>query len=151
MAVMGNFEVLTLPLADLAPADWNPRRISEGALEGLKASVERFGLVEPVVWNKRSGRVVGGHQRLKALAALGASEAQAVVVDLSDGDEKALNVALNNPHLAGEFTADIGALLEEIGAADSEAFGDLNFEDLLQDSEAFQRWTASPRTSAWPL
>ena len=56
-----------------------------------------------------------------------------LVVDLSEGDEKALNVALNNPHLAGEFTADIGALLEEIGTADSEAFGDLNFEDLLQD------------------
>ena len=103
------------------------RRVAKGL------RVERFGLVEPIVWNKRTGRVVGGHQRLKALEALGVSEAQAVVVDLSDVDEKALNMALNNPHLAGEFTADIGSLLEEIGAADGEAFGDLNFEDLLRD------------------
>ena len=126
-------EIETLQIKELESAPYNPRRISEEALEGLKGSLERFGLVEPIVWNKRTGRVVGGHQRLKALEALGVSEAQAVVVDLSDEDEKALNVALNNPHLAGEFTEDIGALLAEIGAADSEVFGELNFEDLLRD------------------
>lgn len=46
-------------IADLIPADYNPRTISDAALKGLAASIERFGLVEPVVWNKRTGIIIG--------------------------------------------------------------------------------------------
>jgi len=125
--------VLTLEsmaLADLAPAPYNPRTISSESLAGLRASVERFGLVEPIVWNRRTGRVVGGHQRLKALQQLGETETQVVVVDLEEAEEKALNVALNNPAIAGEFTADIHLLLAELKVLMPELYDDLCFDDL---------------------
>jgi hypothetical protein len=62
-----DLNIETKAIADLVPAPYNPRTISSEALAGLRGSVERFGLVEPVVWNRRTGRVVGGHQRLKVL------------------------------------------------------------------------------------
>ena len=117
-------------IADLIPAPYNPRSISPSALDGLRHSVERFGLVEPVVWNRRTGRVVGGHQRLKVLQQLGQAETQVVVVDLDEIEEKALNVALNNPAIAGEFTADLHVLLAEINAALPELSDLLRFDDL---------------------
>lgn len=122
----------TKTLLDLVPAPYNPRTISPEALAGLQASVERFGLVEPVVWNRRTGRVVGGHQRLKALLALGETETQVVVVDLPEIEEKALNVALNNPAIAGEFTKDIHVLLAEIAQEFPEATELFRLDDLAQ-------------------
>jgi DNA modification methylase len=117
-------------ISDLMPAPYNPRTISPEALAGLRASVERFGLVEPVVWNRRTGHVVGGHQRLKALQALGETTTQVVVVDLDEIEEKALNVALNSPAIAGEFTPELHALLAEIEAALPDLSDELRFDDL---------------------
>ncbi|MBK9471834.1 MAG: DNA modification methylase [bacterium] len=130
-----DLEIVTLPLDDLIPAAYNPRAISPAALDGLRHSVERFGLVEPVVWNRRTGRVVGGHQRLKVLQQLGETETQVVVVDLDEIEEKALNVALNNPAIAGEFTADIHRLLAEINAAMPELSDLLRFDDLADQTK----------------
>ena len=56
--------------ADLLPADYNPRKDlqpGDPEYEKLKRSLQQFGYVEPVIWNKATGRVVGGHQRLKVL------------------------------------------------------------------------------------
>lgn len=92
-----NHETKMMKIADLRPANYNPRAISPAALSGLQASLKRFGLVQPIVVNKRTGNVVGGHQRIKALADLGETEADMVVVDLSEIEEKALNITLNNP------------------------------------------------------
>ena len=55
---------------DLLPADYNPRKDlkpGDSEYEKLKRSIEQFGYVEPVIWNKATGRVVGGHQRLKVM------------------------------------------------------------------------------------
>ena len=52
--------------ADLIPADYNPRKDlkpGDPEYDKLKRSMEQFGYVEPVIWNKATGRVVGGHQR----------------------------------------------------------------------------------------
>ena len=57
--------------ADLIPADYNPRKDlkpGDPEYDKLKRSMEQFGYVEPVIWNKATGRVVGGHQRLKECA-----------------------------------------------------------------------------------
>ncbi|WP_425057889.1 site-specific DNA-methyltransferase [Sporomusa carbonis] len=51
--------------------------------------------MEPLVWNQRTGFVVGGHQRLKVLKALGITEVDCVVVDMDKQRGKALNIALN--------------------------------------------------------
>lgn len=63
--------------------------------EKLKNSIKEFGYVEPIVWNKRTGNVVGGHQRLKILKNEGQKKVKVSVVDLSDSQEKTLNIALN--------------------------------------------------------
>ena len=117
-------------IAELNPAPFNPRRISSEALDGLHASVERFGLVEPIIWNRQTGRVVGGHQRLKVLQRMGETETQVIVVDLPEIEEKALNVALNSPAIAGEFTADLHKLLAEIEQALPDLSDALRFPDL---------------------
>lgn len=48
----------------------------------LRRSIEEFGLVDPIIWNSRTKRVVGGHQRLTVLRDLGHTSAPTVVVDL---------------------------------------------------------------------
>jgi DNA modification methylase len=82
-------------IADLTPAAYNPRKISEKELENLTRSMSTFSLVELIVWNKQTGNVVSGHQRLKVLQAYEVEETQVVVVDLPLAKEKALNIALN--------------------------------------------------------
>ncbi len=85
-------------ISDINPAPYNPRldlKLGDPDYEALTRSYEEFGLVEPLVWNKRSGNLVGGHQRLKIIKASGATEVEVVVVDLPDTKEKALNLALN--------------------------------------------------------
>lgn len=128
-------EIRTLPLAALIPATYNPRTISDAALAGLRKSIERFDLVQPIIWNERTANIVGGHQRVKALQQLGRTEAQVVVVDLPESEEKALNVALNSPAIAGEFTDDLQALLADIEASDAALFADLRLSELKIDIE----------------
>ena len=62
--------VKTMPISELKPADYNPRKdLQPGDLEyeKLKRSLTEFGYVEPVIWNSTTGNIVGGHQRLKVL------------------------------------------------------------------------------------
>jgi len=90
-----------MKVSDLKYAPYNPRKIDDKELAKLKRSISEFGYVEPIVWNERTGFVVGGNQRLKALRELGIEEVDVVVVDLDDAKEKALNVALNK--ISGEW------------------------------------------------
>ena len=123
--------IKVMPLEQLKAAPYNPRSISKEALTGLKASVKRFGLVEPIVWNRRTKHVVGGHQRIKALSEMGHDEAQVVVVDLPVREEKALNLALNNPHIAGEFTDGVAEMVSEIGREAMELVEELRLGNLV--------------------
>lgn len=98
--------------ADLLPADYNPRKDlkpGDAEYEKLKRSIEQFGYVEPVIWNKTTGRVVGGHQRLKVLIDMDITEVECVVVEMDESKEKALNVALNK--ISGDWDKDKLALL----------------------------------------
>ena len=88
-------------VAELVPAGYNPRTISPEALAGLGESIGRFGLVQPIIVNARTGRVVGGHQRLKVLEAKGVEATDVVVIDVPEAEEKALNLALNSPRISG--------------------------------------------------
>jgi DNA modification methylase len=104
--------------------------MSDAAMAALEKSLERFGVVEPIIWNRTSGHVVGGHQRLKVLRARKVTETLVVVVELDDVDEKALNVALNSPKLAGEFNVKLHDLLIEIEASRKELFDALRLGEL---------------------
>jgi DNA modification methylase len=97
---------------DLLPADYNPRKDlkpGDPEYEKLKRSIEQFGYVEPVIWNEKTGRVVGGHQRLKVLTDMGITEVDVVVVDMDTEKEKALNIALNK--ISGEWDTEKLALV----------------------------------------
>jgi ParB-like chromosome segregation protein Spo0J len=103
---MTPLEIRTLPLAELRPAPYNPRRAvkkSDAAWKKLESSLREFGLVEPLVWNEMTGHVVGGHLRLQILTAMGVDNVPVSVVRLSAERERALNVVLNNREAQGRF------------------------------------------------
>jgi ParB-like chromosome segregation protein Spo0J len=108
-----------IPAAKLNPAAYNPRKDlkpGDAEYEKLRRSIEEFGYVEPIIWNSRTGNIVGGHQRYKVLAALGYDEVDCVVLDVDENKEKALNVALNK--ISGEFDIPLLTdLLKDIGAS----------------------------------
>src|SRR3990167_117417 len=111
----GTMRVQSTPVAKLNPAPYNPRKISDDAMARLEKSIETWGLVDPLICNKRTGTLIGGHQRLKVLRKRGIAAAECVVVDLPLSREKALNVALNNQKMAGEYDFTMLAdLLQEI-------------------------------------
>ena len=109
-----------IPVAKLKAAEYNPRRAlkpGDAEYEKLKRSITEFGYVEPVIWNKQTGNVVGGHQRLTVMRDLGITEIDCVVVDLDPMREKALNVALNK--IQGEWDKDkLAALLTEFDGSE---------------------------------
>src|SRR5438270_8431335 len=108
MSPLPAFEVRTLPIDELKPAPYNPRKAlkpDSPAYRKLRASLAEFGLVEPLVWNELTGHVVGGHARLRILRELGVTEVPVSVVRLSEPREKALNVVLNNHEAQGRYDA----------------------------------------------
>jgi ParB-like chromosome segregation protein Spo0J len=113
-------EIRVMPLGELMPAPYNPRRAlqpTDPAYRKLRASLEEFGLVEPLVWNELTGHVVGGHARLRILRELGVTEVPVSVVRLSAAREKALNVVLNNHEAQGRYDpAKLADVLEELAA-----------------------------------
>jgi ParB-like chromosome segregation protein Spo0J len=112
--------------AELTPADYNPRSISEHQAEALKRSLDRWGFVEPIVANKRTGRIVGGHQRLDGALALALPKVPVHWIDVDESSEKALNIALNK--ISGDWDEDLlGKLLADL-ERDGQDLEDLGFD-----------------------
>ena len=109
-------ESKVMRLEDIKPAEYNPRvRLTEVDHEykALKASIDEFGLVVPLIVNERTGTLVSGHQWLNVMLAEGVEETEVVIVDMEPEREKALCIALNK--ISGQW--DYGALadiLEEL-------------------------------------
>lgn len=117
-------------LNELKAAPYNPRQMSERAFEGLKESIGRFGFVEPIIWNERTGNIVGGHQRWRSLLELGETEVDVVAVDLDEEEEKVLNVTLNNPEVKGNWTNFANDLLKASQSISPDAYEGLLFNEL---------------------
>jgi len=145
-------KIITMNLKELNPASYNPRKkLAPGDVEyeNIKNSILTFGMVEPIVWNQRTGNVVGGHQRLTVMLDLGHETSDVSVVDIDEAQEKALNIALNK--ITGEWDDEkLSALLEELAAdademllsltgfSESEleelfSFGELDLDDSEED------------------
>ena len=104
-----NFKIERVHRDQLKSAPYNPRVITEGAKARLKLGLKRHGSVEPVVWNKRTGNIVGGHQRITALDSLAGTSNYLLdvsVIDVDESREKELNVLLNNPDAQGDWDLD---------------------------------------------
>jgi len=112
---------------DLKPAAYNPRKDlkpGDKGYEKLKKMIIEFDYIDPIVWNKQTGNIVGGHQRLKILKDLEYTEVDVSVVDLPIEKEKALNIALNADINKWDFPALKDLLLEiDTGAFDIEITG----------------------------
>ena len=106
-------------IADLIPAPYNPRQSTAKQEKHLKESLEKFGLVEPIIFNKQTGYIVGGHFRVRELKKLGIKEIECVIVDLNEDDEKELNIRLN----ANTGSWDWDTLANDWDVVDLEAWG----------------------------
>jgi len=133
-------QIEKLKVEQLIPADYNPRKDlkpGDAEYDKLKRSIEQFGYVEPLIWNKVTGRVVGGHQRLKVLIDMGITEVECVVVELPEDKEKALNIALNK--ISGEWDKEkLALLIADLQGADFDVsltgFDPAELDDLFKDS-----------------
>jgi len=132
-----------MKLSDLKPAEYNPRVITETAFEGLKYSLSEFGDISGITFNKRTGNLVSGHQRVKAIInAYGdleikndaiitpAGEFKLRIVDWPIEKEKAANITANSPTLQGKFTSDLAFLLEELKIEMPSLVEDLMLEEI---------------------
>jgi ParB-like chromosome segregation protein Spo0J len=139
-------DIRTLPIDQLNPAPYNPRvdlQPGDKQYDLIKKGIEEFGLVDPLVWNEKTGNLVGGHQRLKVLVDLGYTEVEVSVVSLSLTKEKALNVALNK--LSGDWDMpklkdllqeiDTGELDLSLTGFDETEIGNLMMQFHIPDSE----------------
>ena len=106
-------------IADLIPAPYNPRQSTAKQEKHLKESLEKFGMVEPIIFNKQTGYIVGGHFRVRELKKLGIKEIECVIVDLNEADEKELNIRLN----ANTGSWDWDTLANDWDVVDLEAWG----------------------------
>lgn len=112
--------------SQITKADYNPRVMSDEKRGKLEQSLAKYGMVGVYVWNKLTGNLVAGHQRLSIEDEKHPGgedwELEADVVDLSLEDEKALNMILNSAEVSGEF--DKGAVKRLLG----ELGGKLDFD-----------------------
>lgn len=133
-------KIVRIPIEMINPAPYNPRidlKPGDEEYEKLKRSIEEFGYVEPLVWNRRTGNLVGGHQRFKILVnEKGYTEVDVSEVDLDETREKALNIALNK--ISGDWEATkLAELLQELQASDEidlelTGFSEEEFDELLE-------------------
>lgn len=101
-----SFTTETVHRSQLKGAPYNPRYITASAKAKLKETLARVGLVQPIVWNKRTGNIVGGHQRLSQIDSLEGKSDYSLTVAVLDVDEKRereINILLNNQDVAGEW------------------------------------------------
>ena len=134
-------ESKVMKLADITPAEYNPRvALTENDFEyqALKASIDEFGLVVPLIVNERTGNLVSGHQRLAVMKDLGEETIQCVFIDEPDQTrEKALCVALNKIKGDWDMEKHKSLLRDEDVSIFPTGFeeGEVNLDDILGEEE----------------
>lgn len=123
MKPLQHFEFGKVKRSQIKLADYNPRIIDQSNQKKLVKMIRKNGLIEPLVWNKRDGILVGGHQRLTAADKIYRGkdyDVPVAIIDVDEKTEKELNVQLNNPSIQG--TWDLGKL--------ADMSKDVSFEDM---------------------
>jgi len=116
--------VVYRPTTSLNPAEYNPRKHTKEQAEQLKASIEHFGLVDPIICNsakERENVIIGGHFRLEIAKELGMKDVPVVYVHIPDLEkERELNLRLNKN--TGEFD------FEKLKSFDFDLLLDIGFD-----------------------
>lgn len=136
-----SYELVEMDIKDIIPAPYNPRKITKEMLEQLKASIRDDGYLEPIVVNKRTGFVVGGNQRLRALKELGVKKVPVRLIDVDEVREKIINVRLNKVEGEWDFPKLKELLVElDTGAVNIEdtGFSFEQIENLIRDFEPIE-------------
>ena len=155
-------QIIKQKINKLVLADYNPRKnlkSGDPEYEKVKRSIHEFGYVDPIIQNKQTEHVIGGHQRLKILQDEGLTEVDCVVVDFDESKEKALNIALNK--ISGDWDqAKLGLLISDLEASafdvsltgfdESEIDGDTKDDNFDVDAELKQP-TFSQAGDFWHL
>jgi DNA modification methylase len=86
-------------VADLTPAEYNPREMTKEQAKDLAKSLERFNLADPIVINS-DNRIIGGHQRINIIKQKAKNDDFEVDVrvpsrKLTEHEERELNLRLN--------------------------------------------------------
>jgi ParB-like chromosome segregation protein Spo0J len=119
VAGIQTFTVAKIHRGELKKAAYNPRTLGDMEKRKLREGIKRHGLVEPIVWNKRTGNICGGHQRIGQLDALAGTAdytLDVAVIDVDDKSEKEINVLLNNNEAQGDWDLDLlGDLVKDSG------------------------------------
>ena len=133
-------KIVQKQIDDLKFAEYNPRQLSDDQYKHLKESIDRFGLVDPIIINKNKDRkntIIGGHQRVKVARTMGIKEVPCVEIDLDYDKERELNVRLNKN--TGDWDFDILNETFEIEQLLDWGFdnSEINFgiEDVIKDEE----------------
>lgn len=143
------FTIQTINRADIKNAEYNPRIMDKEAKKRLKAGLKKHGLVSTLTWNKRTGNLVGGHQRLEQLDALEKNKDYSLdvcVIDVDEAEEAVLNVQLNNPSMQGDWDLDKLALItEDYGVGFEEmGFTPLDVDLMFDGDERFTQMFETP-------
>jgi len=107
----------------LKPHPKNPRMIDDATIKALAKSIAKQTCYEIPVFNIRSGMLVTGHQRVKALKSLGAESCHVNEMDLSEDEHLLIMVSANNPGLSGKYTGDASELISHLRASDLDIDG----------------------------
>ena len=131
-------KIISKDIDSLIFAEYNPRQLTKDQYKHLKDSIDRFGLVDPIIVNKNKDRkniIVGGHQRVKVAKDMNIKEVPVLEVDLTYDRERELNVRLNAN--TGEWDTDILANMFEIDELQDWGFEDidLKIDDIKLDEE----------------
>ena len=142
-------EIQTLKRSQLKGAEYNPRIIDEESKKRLKKGLQQHGLVSPITWNKRTGNIVSGHQRISQLDALEKNkdyELDVWVIDVDEAEEAVLNVQLNNPSMQGDWDLDkLAEMTEQFDVSfDDMGFSKLDVDFMYDGDERFTEMFETP-------
>ena len=103
-----DIEIVRVKVEELNPAPYNPRKWSIKATKDLTDSIERYGLIDPIIVNsaeERKNVVIGGHFRLSIAKKLGYKEVPVIYIEIPDIEkEKELNLRLNRNNGEWDFS-----------------------------------------------
>jgi ParB-like chromosome segregation protein Spo0J len=125
-----HLQIEYIKIADITPYDRNARKHSKADVAAIKASIQSFGMNDPIgIWSEKN-IIIEGYGRLQALKELAYTEAPCVRLDhMTDEQRRAYALAHNKTAELSEW--DFTALEQELAALDDLDFDmtDFGFEE----------------------